>query len=278
MKERLSLAPLPGLFLLAALVLVPLLFLLYWSFRTGIGPASSWTLAHIYEIWQKPFYLRLLGKSLLTAATVTLWTIVLAWPAAWALARVFTRWQTFLLILALVPYLTSYLLLIYAMMVLLAHGGPLMSLISWLHLAHPESSILYTPWATILMLVYENVPIMLLLLFNASQRIDPHLLEAAQILGAGPLQRFLHVIFPLSLPSLLAGMVLVFVPVAGSFVEAQILGGPYGLLLGNVIADQVSRIYRPTLGAALSLLLLASVLIILGAGQLLARKRAAYDV
>ncbi|MDI3270641.1 MAG: ABC transporter permease [Bacillota bacterium] len=278
MRRGFSLPAIPALFLLVSLVLVPLLLLLFWSLRTGIGPGSSWTLAHLQQIWQKPLYLQLLKKSFLTASAVTLLTVLLAWPAAWALARHFTRAQAFLLTLALVPYLTSYLLLIYAMMVLLAQGGPLMTLLSWLHLAGLESSILYTPWATILMLVYENVPIMLLVLFSASQRIDPRLLEAAQILGAGPLQRFFHVIFPLSLPGLLAGMVLVFVPVAGSFVEAQILGGPRGLLLGNVIADQVSRIYRPTMGAALSLLLLASVLLFTGVIHFLSRRRTAYEI
>ncbi|MEY3019615.1 MAG: hypothetical protein RLZZ272_599 [Actinomycetota bacterium] len=257
----------PVVVLLAVLVAVPLGLL---AFRSLIGVEGP-TLAGWDRLADSPILLPLLGKSLRLATVVTVATCILAWPAGWAISRTASRHRPVLLGLVVVPYLTSYLLLIYAVLVLIAPGGPMMSALGALGLADARSSFLYTPRATTVMLVYEHLPIMIIVLAAASERIPDRLLEAARSLGAGRLAVLRRVVLPLTVPSLAAGFALVFVPVAGSFVEAQILGGPDGLLFGNVIADQVTRVNDPMMAAVLSLTLLTAVLIVLGLLQALRR-------
>ena len=258
----------PAGVLLAVLVVVPLVLLGVRSVTAGDDVFALWR-----ELGRTDLYMRLLGRSLAMAAGVTLLTVAVAWPAGWAISRARPRHRPVLLMLAVIPYLTSYLLLIYAVLVLLSAGSPLMEALGALPFLQPGDSILYTSWATLVMLTYEHLPIMIVILFAASERIDDELLRAARSLGAGRLRVFATVVAPLTAPSFLAAFALVFVPVAGSFVEAQILGGPDGLLLGNVIADQVSRVNNPGLAAVLSLLLVGAVLACLG---LVAAGRAAW--
>jgi ABC-type spermidine/putrescine transport system permease subunit I len=255
----------PVVVLLAVLVAVPLGLLAFRSVVGVEGPtAAGWG-----RLVSSPIFLPLLGKSLRLATVVTVITTALAWPAGWAISRTAARHRPVLLGLVVVPYLTSYLLLIYAVLVLISPGGPLMSTLGALGLADPRTSFLYTPRATTVMLVYEHLPIMIIVLAASSERIPASLLEAARSLGARRLTVVRRVVLPLTLPGLAAGFALVFVPVAGSFVEAQILGGPDGLLFGNIIADQVTRVNDPMMAAVLSLTLLTAVIIVLVALQAL---------
>lgn len=249
----------PTVLLLACLVAVPIALLVV---RSLLG-ADGLSVAAYAQLGETDLYRRLLGRSLRVATVVTLLSCALAWPAGWAISRSAPRHRAVLLGLSVVPYLTSTLLLIYAMLVLIAADGPLMSFLDVLGVADRSSSILYTPRATVVMLVYQHLPIMIVVLTVASERIPDDLLEAARSLGAGRIGVFARVVVPLTAPSFLAAFALVFVPVAGSFVEAQILGGPNGLLLGNVIADQVTRVNNPELAAVLSLLLLTSIVVVL---------------
>lgn len=251
----------PSTIVLGVMVVVPMIVLIWYSFLVDTSDKTALTLENYRRIFSNSLYLRLFAKSLWTAAAVAGIAAILAWPAGWALSRVSASKRQMLLTLVIVPYLTSFLLLIYAMFVLLGTGGPLMSALGWLGLASSDASIIYTPWATIVMLIYENLPIMIIVLYAASERVNNDLLGAAQSLGAGPLRRFVRIILPLSIPSLFTGFVLVFVPVGGAFVESAVLGGPDGLLLGNVIADQLTVTNNPPFGAALSMLLLAGILI-----------------
>jgi ABC-type spermidine/putrescine transport system permease subunit I len=260
----------PGGLLLVALVAVPVGLL---AFRSLVGVDGP-TLASYARLLETDLYRRLLGRSLGVAAMVTAGATLLAWPAGWCISRVRARHRPLLLGLVVVPYLTSYLLLAYAFLVLLAAGGPLMTALSWTGLVAASDTILYTPTATVVMLTYEQLPIMVIVLYAASERIPDEQILAARSLGASRLMVLRRVVLPLTAPSLLAGVVLVFVPVAGSFFEAQILGGPNGLLLGNVIADQVTRVNNPQLAAVLSLVLLLAILLCLlalHAARLLAR-------
>jgi spermidine/putrescine transport system permease protein len=255
------LAMLPSAAILVLLVFVPVGMLVYFSLSSTSTPFPS--LENYARTIEESLYPRLFVRSLWLAFHVTVICIVIAWPAGWALAKLVPKQLAILLLaLLLVPYLTSYLLLIYAMLVLLSANGPLMSMLNAFHLASSESSILYTPWATLVMLVYENLPISVLILYAAAERIDDDLIDAARSLGAAGWQVTRRVICPLILPSLFACFVLVFIPVAGSFVEPQILGGPNGLLIGNVINDQITQVDNAPFGATLSLLLLLFVLTI----------------
>jgi ABC-type spermidine/putrescine transport system permease subunit I len=259
----------PGTILLIVMVAVPVLVLIWFSLLGTTERPTDLSLEHYSRLLDNSLYLDLFLKSLLVATTVGIVTSLLAWPAAWALSRINAARRQVLLSLIIVPYLTSLLLLIYAVFVLLGPGGPVMSVLDAVGVASSDSTVIYSNKATLIMLVYENLPIMIVVLFSASERIDNSLLAAATSLGAGPIQRFLKIVLPMSVPSLVTGFILVFVPVGGAFVEAEILGGPNGQLLGNVIADQLTVTNNPYFGASLSVMLLVGILVVVGLLQLL---------
>lgn len=262
---------LPAAAVLAVMVVVPLAVLVWFSLAPD-GPGAGLSLADYQRLFGTTLYVRLAVKTLATAGTASLVTAALAWPPAWALSRLPARARNPMLVAIIIPYLTSYLLLIYSIFVVLGPGSPLMALLRVAGLAGKDSSILYTPAATLVMLVYENLPLMMFVLFAGMQRIDANLLAAAGSLGATRWSRLRHVIFPLAAPSLVSGLIMVFVPMGGAFVEPQILGGPQGLLLGNVIADQMTRADDAAFGSVLSILLLAGMFVI---GAVAAMARAA---
>ena len=260
---------LPAAAVLAVMVVVPLAVLIWFSLAPD-GPGGPLSLADYHRLFGTTLYVRLAGRTLATAGAASLVTAALAWSPAWALSRLPARARNLMLVAIIIPYLTSYLLLIYSIFVVLGPGSPLMALLRVVGLAGRDSSILYTPTATLVMLVYENLPLMMFVLFAGMQRIDANLLAAAGSLGATRWARLRHVIFPLAAPSLVSGLIMVFVPMGGAFVEPQILGGPQGLLLGNVIADQMTRADDAAFGSVLSILLLAGMFVI-GAVAAIAR-------
>jgi ABC-type spermidine/putrescine transport system permease subunit I len=254
---------LPSTLALALMVVIPLAVLIWFSFAPD-GPGAPLSLDSYSRMIKSPLYARLALKTLWTAGAAAAITAAVAWCPAWALSRLPGRLRNPILLAVVIPYLTSYLLLIYSIFVVLGPGSPVMSLLRWFGLASPGGSILYTPAATMTMLVYENLPLMIFVLFSGMLRIDGSLLAAAASLGAGRWRRMFHVVLPMTAPSLVSGLVMVFVPMGGAFVESQILGGPNGLLLGNVIADQMTRADDPSFGSALSIMLLLGTLAFMG--------------
>ena len=258
----LLLLPVAGV--LALMVVVPLIVLVWFSLAPD-GAAAPLSLDSYARLVGTGLYLRLAGKTLLTAGAASLLTAALGWYPAWALSRLPARLRNLVLLAVIVPYLTSTLLLIYSVFVILGPGSPLMVALRLVGLARPGASILYSPAATLVMLVYENLPLMVFVLFTGMQQVDASLLAAAGSLGATRWQRMAGIVVPLAAPSLVTAVIVVFVPMGGAFVEPAILGGPNGLLLGNVIADQMTRADDPSFGAALSLLLLVGTLAAVGA-------------
>ena len=256
----------PSGLLLVALVVVPLVMLVYFGLLTGPsvdGPVTGDEWARMVS--QPGLYGQLLVRSLVLGLAATALTILFAWPTAWALSRHARRVRSLYLALVIIPHLTSSLLLIYAMYVLVAPGGALMTALGALGVADTSATILFTQWAVLIMLVYLFFPFMVMALFAAVERIDDTMLDAARSLGAGTLQRFRHVVVPLTLPGMIAGLVIVFTPAAGSFVEARILGGTEGMMFGTLISEQISRVNNQPRAAAMSVVLLLSILGVLGA-------------
>jgi spermidine/putrescine transport system permease protein len=247
---------LPAAAVLALMVVIPLAVLVWFSFAPD-GMDQPLSLDSYQRMVETPLYFRLAVKTLLTAGAAALITAALGWSPAWVLSRLPGRTRNLILLAIIIPYLTSYLLLIYSIFVVLGPGSPIMTLLRLLGLAAPGASILYTQTATVVMLVYENLPLMIFVLFSGMQRVDGNLLAAAGSLGAGRWRRMRHIVFPLAAPALVSGLVM-------AFVESAILGGPHGLLLGNVIADQMTRADDPSFGSALSILLLLGTLVLTG--------------
>lgn len=252
----------PTAAVLTLMVLLPLLVLVWYSFTPDITRLTDLSTETYRKIFGRSFYLKLYGKTFVTAGIAAVITVLVAWPAAWALSRIRSSWRNVILGLVIVPYLTSYLLLIYSIFVVAGPGSPIIWLLSKIGIVPADASLVYTQGATVLMLAYENIAIALFVIFAVSQRVEQAQLQAAASLGAGPLRRFRHIIAPLSVPGLIGAFILVFVPMGGAFVEPQILGGPNGSLIGNIIDDQLNTVDDPSMAAALSILLLLGILII----------------
>lgn len=254
----------PAAVILGVMVAAPLATLVWYTLTPDITSPAAGSLSweNISHIFSTPLYMRQLGKTLLTATIAAAATVALAWPGAWALSRLPARRRNLVLSLVIVPYLTSYLLLVYSVFVLLSSDGPLFSGLHSLGLVGKHEALLYHPTATVLVLIYESLPIALFVLYSTSEQISSDLLIAAGSLGAPPRSRFRHIVLPLSSSGLFTAFVLVFVPMCGAFVEPQILGGPKGLLLGNTINDQLTTISAPHFAASLSMLLLIGIFLV----------------
>ena len=177
-------------------------------------------------------------SSLRIAATSTLIALLLGYPMAYAIARARPERRPLLLMLVVLPFWTSFLIRIYAWMGLLAKNGLIDQFLRWSGLADNPGSILGTEWAVHLGIVYAYLPFMVLPLYATLEKLDSSLLEAAADLGARPLTAFLTVTLPLSLPGIVAGCLLVFIPSIGEFVVPDLLGGTGTLMIGKVLWDE----------------------------------------
>lgn len=177
-------------------------------------------------------------SSLRIAATSTLIALLLGYPMAYAIARARPERRPLLLMLVVLPFWTSFLIRIYAWMGLLAKNGLIDQFLRWSGIADNPGSILGTEWAVHLGIVYAYLPFMVLPLYATLEKLDTSLLEAAADLGARPLTAFLTVTLPLSLPGIVAGCLLVFIPSIGEFVVPDLLGGTGTLMIGKVLWDE----------------------------------------
>ena len=189
-------------------------------------------------LFSDDLYLAAWLSSLRIAATSTLVTLLLGYPMAYAIARSSPRWRSLLLMAVVLPFWTSFLIRVYAWIGLLSSNGILNSFLRWSGLASDPGTILGTEWAVQLGIVYAYLPFMVLPLYAALEKLDTGLLEAASDLGASPFIAFLTVTLPLSLPGIVAGCLLVFIPAVGEFVIPDLLGGTDTLMIGKVLWDE----------------------------------------
>ena len=262
-----SLWTLPSAALLICLTLIPLFMLLIFSFMNrnlfAGQPWPGWTVKNITRMMESGTFWRLMGKSLLTALTVTVICIVAAYPAAWAIAKIVKpKNRSMLMMVVILPFFTSQLLLIYAMMNLIQSGGLLLTALDAIGI-HGAKTWLYTNKATVLILTYEYLPYMILCLYSSLEGIGDNLIQASLILGASKMKTFINIVFPMSVPGLLSGILLVFVPVAGSYVEPGLVGGANGSMVGGMIDTQYTGNLNMGYGAALSCALLIILSIIM---------------
>ena len=202
-----------------------------------------------------PLYLEVVWSSLYLAVITTLLCLLAGFPFAWLLARSSARWRPLLLLLVIIPFWTSSLVRTYATVIILRTNGVLNELLLGLGLLAEPLELLYTPTAVLLGLVYALLPFMVLPLYAALEKLDPRLFEAARDLGAGRLRIFTKIVLPLTLPGIIAGSMLVFLPALGMFYIPDMLGGAKNLLVGNLIQDQFLSARNWPLGSAASVLL-----------------------
>lgn len=261
----------PSIAMLLCLTIIPLLMLLVFSFMDrnifAGQPWPGWTFDNLIRMAESGTFWHLLGKSLLVAGVVTLICILAAYPAAWAIAKVVKpQNRSIFMMVVILPFFTSQLLLIYAMMNLLQSGGLLLTMLEAMGIQ--AETLLYTNKATILVLTYEYLPYMILCLYSSLEGIGDNLIQASLTLGASKWKTFTNIVFPMSVPGLLSGILLVFVPVAGSFMEPGLVGGANGAMVGSMIDTQYSGSLNMGYGAALSCTLLIVLSIIMGLTRL----------
>lgn len=266
---------LPSEILLILMIAFPILLLVVFGFADGqiyAGLPSQYSLKNYTDIFKSTSFLPLMWKSLLIGLEVTAVCIVAAFPAAWALAKaVSAKRRNLMVVFIIIPFFISQLLLIYSIMVLFQPKGILMSLLTFLNLAKASDTIVYSRLCVILILVYEYLPYMILSLYSSLEQIDDSIIMASHTLGAGSFKTFFKVILPLALPGLRTGILLVFVPVVGSFVEPAVAGGPSGMMVGNLIDSNFSLSFNMCRGAAISLVFLVILLLTVVAVNLILR-------
>ena len=208
-------------------------------------------------LFSDDLYLAAWLSSLGIAATSTLVALLLGYPMAYAIARVAPNRRPLLLMLVVLPFWTSFLIRIYAWMGLLADNGLIEQFLRWTGLASNPGTILGTEWAVHLGIVYAYLPFMVLPLYAVLEKLDASLLEAAADLGARPVAAFLTITLPLSLPGIVAGCLLVFIPAVGEFVIPDLLGGTETLMIGKVLWDEFFTNGDWALASAVAICLLA---------------------
>lgn len=257
---------LPGLACLLIFVFIPLVLMAFVTFwRSSVdGMEAVWNLDNYRKIASDPIFSWLVLKSVRIAVTVTVTILLLGYPLAYVIARKTTRYKHLLLLLVFIPYWISYVIRTYAWYPILGKEGAVNYVLGALGLsARPLELFLFNEFSVHLGLVSVFMPFAVIPIYLSLERIGPTLLEAAADLGARPARSFLHVVLPLSLPGLLGGALMVFILTVGAYVTPQLLGGPSGIMLGNIIADQFGATFNWTWGGTLSLVLMVVTLVVI---------------
>ncbi|MFV0244248.1 MAG: ABC transporter permease [Qingshengfaniella sp.] len=268
----------PAYLWLTLAVFLPLSAMVFFSFVSEVPfGGAEWhvTLANYRAFFETGTYASLLWKSLKLAFAVTLVCVIIGFPCALVLAKqIQGRAQGALFLLVILPFWSNSLVRIFSWAIVLRGNGVLERGLEMILPFDVSLNLMFTTPAVVIGLVHSYLPYVILTTYLALQAVDDTLIDAARSMGAGPLTILWRILLPLSLPGLLAGAVLIFVPVVGSFMEPRILGGRMGTYFGTVIEDQFVAVFNWPLGAALSFILLAVVLIILGlASPVLRRAR-----
>jgi len=267
---------LPAYVWLILAIFLPLSAMVFFSFMSDMplsGGDWSFTLANYQAFFSTGIYIRLLGSSLRLGLEVTFWCLLIGFPAAYALAKVLKgRSREAVFLLVILPFWSNGLVRIFSWAMVLREGGILDTFLNAILPFKINIDLMSSYPAVIIGLVHSYVPYVVLTSYLSLQAIDDSLIEAARSLGASRLRVLRRVILPLALPGIVAGAVLIFVPVVGSFMEPRILGGRTGIFYGTVIEDQFVAVFNWPLGAALSFILLAVVLAILATAAPIMRR------
>jgi spermidine/putrescine transport system permease protein len=254
----------PGLAWLGVFFAIPLVTLFATSLQTPIeGKTGRYQPGldfgnysdAIAQYW--PQFLR----SFLYAGTATVLALIIAYPLAYFIAFRAGKWRSLMLVLVVAPSFASFLLRTYAWKTILADDGPITSTMQFLHLL-PEGRILNTWVAVVAGLTYNFLPFMILPLYAALEKIDSRFVEAASDLYASPITAFRKITWPLSLPGVVAGTLLTFIPAAGDYINAQLLGSPKNKMIGNAIQANFIEFRDYPTASALSFILMAIILVL----------------
>ncbi|WP_406269635.1 ABC transporter permease [Actinacidiphila glaucinigra] len=262
---------LPGILWLLVFFAAPMVYQASTSVQTGsleTGYQVTWHFATYWDAFREydVFYLR----SLIYAGIATVLCLAIGYPLAYTIAFKAGRWRNVLLVMVIAPFFTSFLIRTLAWKTILADDGYVVTVLDKLHILNVAASlgitaddrVLATPLAVVCGLTYNFLPFMILPLYSSLERIDPRLHEAAGDLYARPFTTFRKVTFPISLPGVVAGTLLTFIPASGDYINAELLGSPSEQMIGNVIQSKFLTVLDYPTAAALSFMLMAAILVI----------------
>ena len=245
----------PYLVWMILFTIVPLLMVLYFSLVSDNGFSFL-----NYKRVMDPLYLNVIWRSIRLAFVSTVICLVIGYPVAMIMAK--SRSRLVLVLLFIIPMWMNFLARTYAWMTLLENNGLINLFFSWFGLG--PFNMLHTEFAVILGMIYNFLPFMVLPICSVLQKMDPALVEASNDLGATPMSTFWHVTFPLSLPGVLSGVSMVFMPAVTTFVIPQLLGGGQFTMIGNLIEQQFLRTDDWGFGSSLSIILMILILLSMG--------------
>jgi spermidine/putrescine transport system permease protein len=251
----------PGTIWMLGFFLVPVIVMCAYSVmpRGEYGGVDPGFTIEAYTRFLHPVYLTILERTFVLAVATTVLSALAGYPVAYTIARS-GRWKSLLLFLVVLPFWTSFLVRTFAMIFLMRDTGLINSWLIATGLRQEPIPMLYTPFSVLAGLVYGYLPFMVLPIYASLEKLDPALLEAAEVLGARPAARFRRVTLPLSAPGLIAGCLLVFIPSLGSYLTSDLLGGAKELLIGNLVQNQFSTARNWPFGSAASFILMIVVL------------------
>jgi mannopine transport system permease protein len=255
---------------LSLMLALPLAVLLAFSFLYPVGKLlwtsvwadGSFTLIHYARIWSEPLYARILWRTVQVAFVVTLAAFLLGYPVALAMRKVTNRWSFVIAACVLIPLWTSVLVRSYAWIVLLQRNGIVNNVLRDTGVTSEPLRMLYTEGAVTLAMIHVLLPFMILPIYSTLVTIPPELDRAARNLGAGPVQTFLRVTLPLSLPGIYAGALMTFILALGFYITPALVGGPRTLMMATLIGQQATELLNWPFAGALSGLLLAVTLLL----------------
>jgi spermidine/putrescine transport system permease protein len=251
----------PGIAFLIVFFVVPLYYLGYTSLQEGtvqVGYTFTWAwdnYRQAFSTYQEQFF-----RSLWYAGVATILALLISYPLTYWIAFRGGRWKNLLLLFIIAPFFVTYLIRTLAWQNILADDGFVVGLMQTLGIVSEDGRLLATSTAVIAGITYNFLPFMALPLYVALEQIDPRLLEAAKDLYASSTKAFLRVTLPLSLPGVIAGTLLTFIPAAGDFINAELLGTPNQAMIGNVIQSKFLEITDYGQAAALSVILMVVIL------------------
>lgn len=256
-----------GIFLAAGLFAT--LVISFWT-QSNLTLEPGFTLDNYVAVFSEPRFRVLFARSLVIALATTIGTITIAYPVAYFLAFYTARHRTLWIILITIPFWLSYLLRVFSWKIILGYNGVINSGLKLTGLVdEPLTFLVYSPAAIVITLIHAYVPFAILPLFVSLEKIDRSYLEAATDLGDTPFERFVRVILPLSLPGVLAATLLIFIPTVGDYVTPQLVGGPDGLMIANLMQSMFGNSNNWPLGSALaiaSMLLVGALAILFSLG------------
>jgi len=254
----------PGLVYLAVFFIYPIVSLGQMSTKTSSGEIGQYKQSFRFANYVDAFLesKEQFSRSFIYATIATILALAIAYPLAYAIAFKSGRWKNVLLVLIVAPFFTSFLLRTIAWKQILGEEGPVIKVLRGLHIISSQTSLTATSFAVVTGLAYNFLPFMTLPLYASLERIDPRTLEASGDLYANGFTTFRKVTLPLSMPGVVAGTLLTFIPAAGDYINAAILGSPSNKMLGNVIDARFFKIVDYPTAAALSFTLMAAILIL----------------